>query len=77
MNRNGFFRNDLYHYQSQFMISSYSVVSISPEVMSGAPVFSGTRVPIKTLLDYLKSGESINDFLYLFTSSGVTIDFLV
>lgn len=56
-------RNDLYHYQSQFMISSYSVVSISPEVMSGTPVFSGTRVPIQTLLDYLKSGESINDFL--------------
>jgi uncharacterized protein (DUF433 family) len=45
------------------MILSCPVISVSPEVMSGSPVFSGTRVPIQTLLDYLKSGESINDFL--------------
>lgn len=31
--------------------------------MGGTPVFVGTRVPIQTLLDYLKTGESINDFL--------------
>jgi uncharacterized protein (DUF433 family) len=31
--------------------------------MSGTPVFSGTRVPVKTLVDYLKAGESIDDFL--------------
>jgi uncharacterized protein (DUF433 family) len=31
--------------------------------MSGVPVFSGTRVPIQTLFDYLKAGESIDDFL--------------
>ncbi len=31
--------------------------------MGGTPVFAGTRVPIQTLLDYLKAGESINDFL--------------
>jgi uncharacterized protein (DUF433 family) len=30
---------------------------------SGTPVFSVTRVPIQTLLDYLKAGESIDDFL--------------
>jgi uncharacterized protein (DUF433 family) len=30
---------------------------------NGTPVFSGTRVPIQTLLDYLKAGESIDDFL--------------
>ncbi len=39
------------------------VVSVAPEVMSGAPVFAGTRVPVQTLLDYLESGESIEDFL--------------
>jgi uncharacterized protein (DUF433 family) len=39
------------------------VVSISPEVMSGTPVFAGTRVPVQTLLDYLEAGESIGDFL--------------
>ncbi len=40
-----------------------SVISTSPEVMGGTPVFAGTRVPIQTLLDYLKGGETIDDFL--------------
>ncbi|MEA5467690.1 DUF433 domain-containing protein [Spirulina sp. 06S082] len=31
--------------------------------MSGTPVFAGTRVPVQTFWDYLKAGESINDFL--------------
>ena len=31
--------------------------------MSGTPVFARTRVPVQTLLDYLKAGESIDDFL--------------
>ena len=31
--------------------------------MGGTPVFSGTRVPVQTLLDYLKAGDSIDDFL--------------
>jgi uncharacterized protein (DUF433 family) len=39
------------------------VVSRNPEVMSGAPVFHGTRVPVQTLLDYLEAGDSIDDFL--------------
>ncbi len=39
------------------------IVSRSPEVMSGAAVFHGTRVPVQTLLDYLEAGESIDDFL--------------
>lgn len=39
------------------------IISISPNIMSGTPVFTGTRVPIQTLLDYLEAGESIDDFL--------------
>ncbi|HEY4775158.1 MAG TPA: DUF433 domain-containing protein [Xanthobacteraceae bacterium] len=39
------------------------VVCRSPEVMGGAPVFCGTRVPVQTLLDYLEAGESIDEFL--------------
>ena len=34
-----------------------SVVSRNQDVMGGAPVFSGTRVPVQTLLDYLEAGE--------------------
>jgi uncharacterized protein (DUF433 family) len=45
-----------------------SVISRNPEVMGGTPVFSGTRVPVQTLLDYLEAGESIDDFLAGFPS---------
>ena len=39
------------------------IVTASKDVMGGTPVFAGTRVPIQTLIDYLKAGETINDFL--------------
>jgi uncharacterized protein (DUF433 family) len=42
---------------------SESVVKIDPEIMSGAPCFVGTRVPIQNLIDYLEGGDSINEFL--------------
>jgi uncharacterized protein (DUF433 family) len=38
-------------------------VTCSPDVLSGAPVFAGTRVPIQALIDYLEGGETIDDFL--------------
>ena len=40
-----------------------NVIDINPEKVSGAPVFAGTRVPIKNLFDYLEGGQSIEDFL--------------
>jgi Uncharacterized conserved protein len=39
------------------------VIVRNPAVLSGEPVFRGTRVPFKILLDYLEGGESLNDFL--------------
>jgi uncharacterized protein (DUF433 family) len=33
-------------------------ISRTPDVMGGAPVFTGTRVPVQTLLDYLEAGET-------------------
>ena len=45
-----------------------SVVSRDPEVMSGAPVFAGTRVPVQALLDHIEGGETIDDFLDGFPS---------
>jgi uncharacterized protein (DUF433 family) len=44
------------------------IITASPDVMGGTPVFAGTRVPVQTLLDYLKAGESIDDFLEGFPS---------
>ncbi|MPZ39259.1 MAG: DUF433 domain-containing protein [Rhizobiales bacterium] len=46
----------------------HPVVSRDPEVMGGTPVFSGTRVPAQTLLDYLEAGDSIDQFLEGFPS---------
>lgn len=40
-----------------------SIVTASKDVMSGTPVFVGTRVPAQILIDYLAAGETINDFL--------------
>jgi uncharacterized protein (DUF433 family) len=45
-----------------------TVVKIDPEIMSGAPCFAGTRVPIQNLIDYLEGGDSIEDFLEGFPS---------
>ena len=45
-----------------------TVLSIDPEVMGGAPVFAGTRVPIKTLAEHLEAGDTIDDFLEGFPS---------
>lgn len=39
------------------------LISRSPEIMSGAVVFTGTRVPVQTLLDYLEDGSRLDDFL--------------
>jgi uncharacterized protein (DUF433 family) len=40
-----------------------NVVTRSPEVMSGAAVFAGTRVPAQSLLDYLAGGHTLEEFL--------------
>ena len=39
------------------------LVTRSDEIMSGAVVFAGTRVPVQTFLDYLEEGASIDEFL--------------
>ena len=39
------------------------IVTSSKEIMGGTSVFAGTRVPIQTLIDFLKAGDSIDDFL--------------
>ena len=40
-----------------------SAVKIDPEIMSGTPCFAGTRVPARTLIDYIEGGDSLDDFL--------------
>jgi len=44
------------------------VVHADPEIMSGEPVFVGTRVPVKNLFEYLEAGDSLEEFLEAFPS---------
>jgi uncharacterized protein (DUF433 family) len=44
------------------------VVHSDPDILGGTPVFVGTRVPMRTLLDYLKAGDSLEVFLDHFPS---------
>ena len=44
------------------------LITISPTIQSGIPVFFNTRVPVKNLFDYLKGGDSLEDFLEDFPS---------
>jgi uncharacterized protein (DUF433 family) len=44
------------------------IVHSDPEIVSGTPVFVGTRVPVQALLDYLEGGETIEEFLDDFPS---------
>ena len=55
------------------------IVSRNPRVMHGELVFAGTRVPAKTLVDYLKAGHTLEDFLDGFpsVSRGQDVDVLV
>ena len=44
------------------------IVLCNPEVMSGTLIFAGTRVPVKTLIQHLTAGDSLDDFLDDFPS---------
>jgi len=44
------------------------IINIDPEILSGMPVFAGTRVPVKNLFDYLETGETLEKFLEDFPS---------
>ena len=44
-------------------LKHYAVVSVDPDIMSGTPVFAGTRVPARTLIDYLEGGDALDVFL--------------
>ncbi len=45
-----------------------NIINTDPEILGGEPVFQGTRVPIKSLFDYLGTGESLEEFLDDFPS---------
>ena len=42
------------------------VIGIDPEIMHGTPCFTGIRIPVQTLMDFLETGQGVNDFLAVF-----------
>jgi uncharacterized protein (DUF433 family) len=52
--------------------SAAQLITCDPKIVSGTPVFSGTRVPIKNLFDYLKGGHDFEEFLVDFP--GVSLE---
>lgn len=50
------------------MTSTSRIIQSDPDILGGTPVFVGTRVPVKTLLDYLEAGDSLEVFLDHFPS---------
>ena len=47
---------------------NYGAINIDPETMGGTPVFTGTRVPVQSLFDYIEGGETLDEFLDNFPS---------
>jgi uncharacterized protein (DUF433 family) len=45
------------------MANGETVVHIDPETLGGTPVFVGTRVPLQALIDYIRGGHPLSDFL--------------
>jgi uncharacterized protein (DUF433 family) len=49
-------------------MSASELITTDPEILGGTPVFKGTRVPVKTLFDYLENDYSLEEFLECFPS---------
>ena len=50
------------------MTTSTQVIHVDPEILGGTPVFIGSRVPVKSLFDYIEAGESLDELLRQFPS---------
>jgi uncharacterized protein (DUF433 family) len=48
------------------VMNTSDLITIDPEVLGGSPVFKGTRVPVKTLFDYLEDNYTLEEFLECF-----------
>jgi len=50
------------------MASLPNITHRDPDILSGIPVFVGTRVPVRSLFDYLEAGDTLEEFLHQFPS---------
>jgi len=49
-------------------VNTTNIITIDPEILGGTPVFKGTRVPVKTLFDYIEDNYTLDEFLECFPS---------
>ncbi len=49
-------------------MSATDLITVDPDILGGTPVFKGTRVPVKTLFEYLEDNYSLEEFLECFPS---------
>ncbi len=61
-------RADLHRQIDELSTERLDVVERTPDILGGLPVFRGTRVPARALLDYLAAGDSLDNFLDDFPS---------
>ena len=49
-------------------VNANDLITVDPEILGGTPVFKGTRVPVRTLFDYLEGNYTLDEFLECFPS---------
>jgi uncharacterized protein (DUF433 family) len=49
-------------------VNASDLITVDPDVLGGTPVFKGTRVPVKTLFEYLEGNYTLDEFLECFPS---------
>jgi uncharacterized protein (DUF433 family) len=49
-------------------VNASDLITVDPDILGGTPVFKGTRVPVKTLFDYLEGNYTLEEFLECFPS---------
>jgi uncharacterized protein (DUF433 family) len=49
-------------------VNASDLITVDPDILGGTPVFKGTRVPVKTLFDYLEGNYTLDEFLECFPS---------
>ena len=49
-------------------MNAADLITVDPDILGGTPVFRGTRVPVKTLFDYLEDNYSLDEFMECFPS---------
>jgi uncharacterized protein (DUF433 family) len=55
-------------YEGSYNVFMSSVIKIDPQIQGGTPCFAGTRVPVRSLFDYIERGRSVDYFLEQFPS---------